>query len=108
MLQLINIGKFYATSRSIGSIDLLDFILQRYSSVGFVMEMEATLGLELIVHAIKKDRKDRLFNQWLHDPARYEVGFDEYIKQATPYRKSTEEEKEEILRKFGGVRNGTV
>ena len=72
------------------------------------MKMDADCGYKLIQKAIQNNQKEQLFNQWLHDPARYEVCFNEYIHQATPYRKSTEKEKEDILKKYGGMNNGTI
>ena len=32
-----------------------------------------------------------------------EISFDDYMKMSTPYRKSTEQEKQDILKRFGGI-----
>lgn len=102
MFRHENTGKFYQTSRSYGLSNLLDLLLKRYASIDFVMNMDAVHGYELIVRAIENSQKENLFTQWLHDPARYEHSFDDYIKGSKPYRKSTTEEKEDILKRFGG------
>ena len=67
------------------------------------MNMEHTQGFKLICKAYENDKKETVYRKWLNDMARYEMTFDEYYKKHLPYRKSTEEEKEEILKKFGGV-----
>ena len=66
------------------------------------MNLEASQGFELIVKAIENDSRDRMYQQWLHDSARFEISFQDYMKASKPYRKSTQEEKEEILKKYGG------
>nr|DAV20205.1 MAG TPA: hypothetical protein [Caudoviricetes sp.] len=66
------------------------------------MNLEANQGFKLIAKAIENDRKDRMYQQWLHDSARFEINFNDYVKASKPYRKSTQEEKEEILKKYGG------
>lgn len=71
------------------------------------MKMESSLGLKLILKAIEKNNEERMFIKWLHDDARYEKSFEDYMKAFEPYRKSTEAEKDEILRKWGGM-NGTI
>ena len=65
------------------------------------MNMEHKQGFKLILKAIEKNNEEELFQQWLHDTARFEFDFNSYKKQLIPYRKSTEAEKEEILRKWG-------
>ena len=42
-----------------------------------------------------------MYQKWLHDTARFEMSFEDYMKAHIPYRKSTQQEKEEILRKWG-------
>lgn len=39
-------------------------MLHRYSDINFVMQMDADLGLELIVKAAEQERDARLFQQW--------------------------------------------
>lgn len=65
------------------------------------MNMEHTNGFKLILKAIEKKNDEELFEQWLHDTARFELSFNDYKAKLTPYRKSTKEEKEEILKKWG-------
>ena len=36
------------------------------------MNLEASQGFELIVKAIENDSRDRMYQQWLHDSARFE------------------------------------
>ena len=67
------------------------------------MNLEHTFGMKLIIKAYETDSKEKCYQKWLSDVARYELPFDEYYKKCVPFRKSTEEEKEEILKKFGGV-----
>lgn len=76
-------------------------LLCRYSNVEYVLHMESKQGLKLILKAIENSNKDKMYEKWLHDPSHYEIGFDDYINAHIPYRKSTKEEKEEILRKWG-------
>lgn len=63
--------------------------------------MEHTQGFKLILKAIKNDNEDKMYLKWLHDTARFEVSFEDYKKASEPYRKSTEKEKQDILRKWG-------
>ena len=72
------------------------------------MNMEHQEGLELIIKAKENDAKERLFNQWLHDDARYTLSFDEYIQNLMPYQRATEAEKERILKKYGGDAVGSI
>ena len=72
------------------------------------MEMDHENGFELILTALEKDAKEQLFNQWLHDPAHYEYSFEDYIKELTPYQKASKEEKEDILKRFGGGAFGSI
>lgn len=102
MLESQDIIKFYKASRSFGQIDLLDLLLKRYTNIEYIMNMEATDGFELIAKAVENDSKDKMYIKWLHDEARYTMSFDEYYQQSLPYRKSTDEEKEQILERFGG------
>lgn len=66
------------------------------------MNMEASRGFLLIAKAVEKEQKEKLFLKWLHDSARYEMTFDDYYNEHIPYRKSTEKEKLEIIKKYGG------
>lgn len=63
--------------------------------------MEHVLAFEVIQEAYKNDTKEWLYQKWLVDDARYEMNFAEYQKKHEPYRKSTEAEKDEILKKWG-------
>lgn len=64
--------------------------------------MEHTQGYRLIYKAYENDTKEKLYDKWLSDMARYEMSFEEYYEKHKPYRKSTQSEKDEILKKFGG------
>ena len=77
-------------------------LLSRYASIEYVMKMEASQGVKLIVKAIETHNEEKMFFKWLHDDARYKVSFSDYLKAGTPYRKSTDKEKDEILKKWGG------
>lgn len=77
-------------------------LLCRYSNIDYVMNMEHTQGYRVILKAIEKKNDEDLFQQWLHDTARFELDFNSYKHALKPYRKSTQEEKEEILKKWGG------
>lgn len=66
------------------------------------MSMEASEGFALIVCAFENNQKEQMFQKWLHDDARYEKSFEEYYSMAKPYRKSTEDEIDEIIKKYGG------
>ncbi len=78
-------------------------LLSRYSNIEYVMKMDADEGIFLIYKAIENNEKEKLYQKWLHDSARYEMSLDEYIEAHIPYRKSTVEEKEDILKRFGGA-----
>lgn len=65
------------------------------------MKMDSKQGLKLILKAIDNHNKENLYQKWLHDTARFEMSFEDYMKAHIPYRKSTQQEKEEILRKWG-------
>ena len=80
---------------------MLDLLLCRYANIEYLMNMEHKQGFKLILKAIEKNNDEELFEQWLHDTARFELDFNSYKKQLMPYRKSTEAEKEEILKKWG-------
>lgn len=71
------------------------------------MKMEASQGVNLIIKAIENHNEEKMFIKWLHDDARYKISFEEYSKAGVPYRKSTDKEKDEILKKWGGI-NGTI
>lgn len=101
MFQFQNSSKFYQTSKQVGIESLLDLILKRYAAIDYVMSMEHTQGFKLILKAQENENKEKLFQKWLSDTARYQMSFDEYYQKHMPYRKSTKEEKEEILRKWG-------
>jgi hypothetical protein len=75
----------------------------RYASIDYVMRLEHSRGYMLIKTAIEKNGEEKLYQKWLSDMARYEMSFEDYKKACTPYRKSTEKEKEEIISKFGGA-----
>lgn len=75
--------------------------MTRYASIDYVMNMEHTEGLKLICKAYENDAKEKVYQKWLNDAIRYEMPFDEYFKKHMPYRKSTDEEKDEILKKWG-------
>lgn len=72
------------------------------------MNMEHVYGLKLILKAIENEGKEKMFNKWLHDDARYTTSFDEYVRLLTPYRASTKNEKERILEKYGGGLIGSI
>lgn len=108
MLQSRNTIKFYQSSKSNGLEDLLDFLLKRYPNIEYLMNMEADQGIVLIRKAFENYEKEQLYLKWLHDPSRFELSFEEYVKSHQPYRKSTDKEKEEILRKYGGDCSGIV
>ena len=64
--------------------------------------MDHTNGYKLICKAYELHEKELVYEKWLNDMARYEMSFDEYYKKHLPYKKSTKEEKEEILKRYGG------
>ena len=64
--------------------------------------MNADDGYRLICKALENSAKDKLYIQWLHDDARYEIGFDEYMNALKPYQSTSQNEKERILKKYGG------
>lgn len=64
--------------------------------------MDANDGYKLICKALENSIKDKLYIQWLHDDARYKIGFDEYINASKPYQKASQQEKERILKRYGG------
>lgn len=66
------------------------------------MKMDAEEGILLILTALNRNEKEKLYQKWLHDTARYELSFEEYEKAHMPYRKSTQVEKDEILKRYGG------
>lgn len=66
------------------------------------MSMDASEGFALIMCAVENNQKEQMFQKWLHDEARYEKSFEEYYSMAKPYRKSTEAEIDEIIKKYGG------
>lgn len=72
------------------------------------MSLPADEGLCLIIKAIDNEANDKLYQKWLHDQARYELSFEEYYTAHIPYRKSTQEEKDEILKKYGGGAFGSL
>lgn len=73
------------------------------------MKIESKEGLKLILKAIENEARDKLYLQWLHDDARFEKSFNEYFESCLPYRKSTFEEKQKILEKYGGgAGNGSI
>ena len=63
--------------------------------------MEHTLGFKLICKAYEENEKEKIYRKWLTDGARFEMSFDEYYQKHKPYRKSTQNEKDEILKKWG-------
>ena len=82
---------------------LLDFILSRYMNIEYILNLDCEIGVALILKGLEKQEEEKIYHKWLSDIARYEISFDDYIKMATPYRKSTEQEKQDILERFGGV-----
>lgn len=64
--------------------------------------------MRLIVKAIENDAKEKMYLKWLHDDARYSMTFDDYVNASIPYRKSTQAEKEEIMRRYGGGMHGDI
>ncbi len=81
---------------------LLDFILSRYMNIEYILNLDCEIGVSLILKGLEKQEEERVFHKWLSDVARYEISFDDYKKKSIPYRKSTEQEKKEILERFGG------
>ena len=69
------------------------------------MNMNADIALNVINEGINQKEKEDLYMAWLHSPIRFEKSFDEYYESCKTryYRKSTEEEKEEILKEYGGA-----
>lgn len=67
------------------------------------MSMDGDIAINVIIEGINQREKDKLFDKWLHDPIRFEKSFEDYCEMLKPYRKSTDDEKEEILRKYGGA-----
>ena len=65
------------------------------------MNMNHVDGYKLITKAYENHHEERMYQKWLHDDARYEMTFDAYLEKHKPYRKSTEEEKNSILEKWG-------
>lgn len=103
MFHTKNCSKFYKTSEQTGLSGLLDFILSRYHDVNYIMNLDCDIGLQLILKGIEKKEEEKMYQKWLSDLARYEMSFDEYLNISKPYRKSSDEEKKEIIEKFGGV-----
>lgn len=109
MLQFGNTCKFYKASTVESSIeDVLDFLLKRYSNIEYVMNLESEFGFSLILKAYENDFREKLYEKWLTDDARYVKSFDEYLNDVIPYRPSTDDEKKRILQKFGGGDNGSL
>lgn len=54
----------------------------------------------MVITGYKKDQDDRLFNKWIHDHT--ELSFEEYKKKHVVYRKSTQKEKDDILKRYLG------
>lgn len=52
--------------------------------------------------AFENNQKEQMFQKWMHDDARYEKSFEEYYSMAKPYRKSTDAEIDDIIKKYGG------
>ena len=65
------------------------------------MTMDADIALHVIIEGLNQKEKADIYQAWLHSPIRYEKTFDEYLSSLKPYRKSTDNEKEEILKKWG-------
>lgn len=103
MFHIRKSNKFYQSSKQLELSGLLDFILSRYTDVDYVMNLDCDIGVDLILKGIEKNEEEKLYQKWLSDTARYEMSFYEYKKKSMIYRKSTEEEKQEILKRFGGV-----
>jgi len=66
------------------------------------MNLDCDFGVDLIMKGLEKHEEERMYQKWLSDTARYEMSFSEYLKKSKPYRKSTEQEKRDILKRFGG------
>lgn len=87
---------------------MLDFLLKRYSNIEYVMNLDAQIGTSLIIVAIENDNKEQMYQKWLHDTARFEKSFEEYVDAYKPYQRTTVEERKRILEKYGGVSFGSI
>ena len=67
------------------------------------MSMDADTSVYKIIEGVNRRERDDLYKAWLHSPIRFEKSFEDYLEELKPYRKSTQEEKDEILRKYGGA-----
>ena len=65
------------------------------------MNMNHVDGYKLILKAYENRNEEKMYQKWLHDDARYEITFNDYLEKHKPYRKSTKEEKNSILEKWG-------
>lgn len=81
---------------------MLDFLFTRYNDISYLMSMEHVSGFRLITKGYEKAEEEKLYQKWLSDYARFEITFDEYVKKHKPYTKTSEKEKEEILKRWGG------
>lgn len=102
MFHIKNCNKFYQASEQQTLSGLLDFILSRYKDVQYLLNLDHDISVNIILKGLEKLEEDKLYQKWLSDAARYEFSFDEYKRKSMPYRKSTFEEKRDILEKYGG------
>lgn len=63
--------------------------------------MDMRTGIKLLFTGYSKYIDDKLYLRWIHDYGN-DMSFDDYKKSLTPYRASTESEKDYILKKYGG------
>lgn len=102
MFRLQNGSKFYKASKSLDGVDdLLDFCMTRYGDMNYLMGMEHKQGFMLILKGLEKAQKEKVYQKWLSDNARYEMSFEDYYQSHLPYQKTTQKEKDEILAKWG-------
>lgn len=101
MFWFRNSIKFYQASKVLTVEGLLDFLLKRYSNIDYVLNLEAKIGFSLIIKAIDNSNEEKMYQKWLHDTARFEMSFEQYKEAHMPYRKSTDKEKDDILKRWG-------
>lgn len=95
---------FFETSNQIGTIEIQELLLRRYSNIEYILDLEILEGIEFINKAYEKETEDKVWEKWLID-YRYMskdnfISFEEYKKHIISKNINTESilSKEEILK----------
>lgn len=57
--------KFFRACLEIDGIEMMDLLMKRYHRIDFIDEMEVDMAIELIEEAVRKEREERIWQQWL-------------------------------------------